>query len=305
MQKLLLIANPAASGFTGGAHRDAVAVLNQDYEVSTSWPESGAEATRSAAAAAAGGFDVVAAMGGDGVVHRVANGIVGTDTALAIIPSGTTDVLARILGIPRQPKKAAALLSAHQPAPAPVARYEAEGPGGPITGYALFALGIGLDAEVVERAEGTPDRKNWFGGVYYARHAASMFFRRFRSRQPNMRVSSDDRRADAVAVLTQIRWPYTYFGSIPLKLTPRAEPGLAVGIVTRVPIRRAIMLGGTALLGRGMARLEGVDVWQGVDSFEIDAEPPSKIQADGELLGDVVKLRVTLERDALRIIAPR
>ena len=38
-------------------------------------------------------------MGGDGVAHHVGNALVGTDTALGLIPVGTTNVLARILGI--------------------------------------------------------------------------------------------------------------------------------------------------------------------------------------------------------------
>lgn len=304
MRRLLLIANPAASGFTGGAHRDARAVLADDFEVSTSWPESGEAATEAAAQAAREGFDVVAAMGGDGVVHRVANGIVGTETALGIIPAGTTDVLARILGLPRKPKKAAQILADGVAMPAPVAQYEADGPDGHLSGRALFALGVGLDAEVVEQAEGTPDRKNWFGGVYYARHAASMFVRNFRSRQPNMRIASGDMKADAVAILTQIRWPYTYFGNMPLKLTPRPHEGLAVGVIERAPIVRAIGLATTALFGRGVSSIRGIEVWTELEGFELDAEPSSKMQADGELLGEVTKLRVTLERNALRIISP-
>ncbi|MBT8212186.1 MAG: acylglycerol kinase family protein, partial [Acidimicrobiia bacterium] len=90
-RRLLLIANPAASGFTGAMHRNVMATLNRDFEVVPIWPDGPAEAAAAARDAATDGFDVVAAMGGDGVVHHVANGIAYSPTALAIIPAGTTN----------------------------------------------------------------------------------------------------------------------------------------------------------------------------------------------------------------------
>lgn len=46
------------------------------------------------------GFDAVVAVGGDGTVREVAEGIAGTRSALGIIPMGLTNTLARHLGIP-------------------------------------------------------------------------------------------------------------------------------------------------------------------------------------------------------------
>lgn len=50
--------------------------------------------------------DVVVAVGGDGTVSEVAQGLLGTDKALGIIPCGSGDGLALHLGISRNPKKA-------------------------------------------------------------------------------------------------------------------------------------------------------------------------------------------------------
>ena len=67
-------------------------------------------ATELASQAAAQGIPLVAAIGGDGTVNEVIQGIAGTETALAVIPGGTGNDHARSLGIPLAPTKAATLL---------------------------------------------------------------------------------------------------------------------------------------------------------------------------------------------------
>ena len=63
-------------------------------------------ATELAREYAARGYDAVIAVGGDGTVNETGCGLIGTDTALGIIPCGSGNGLARHLGIPMDPFKA-------------------------------------------------------------------------------------------------------------------------------------------------------------------------------------------------------
>ena len=63
-------------------------------------------ATSLAKKAAQDGFEIVVSVGGDGSVNEIANGLIGTNTAMAILPTGSGNGLARHLGIPMDLKKA-------------------------------------------------------------------------------------------------------------------------------------------------------------------------------------------------------
>lgn len=64
------------------------------------------QGTELAGRAASNGYDMVVAVGGDGTVNEVLNGIMGKDTRLGIIPTGTANDLASHLGIPNDVDKA-------------------------------------------------------------------------------------------------------------------------------------------------------------------------------------------------------
>ncbi len=299
MRRLLLLANPSASAFTGALFRDVVRILEADFEVNTEWPH-GADAARKRAAEAAGeGYHVVAAMGGDGVVHHVANGLAYTPAALAIIPSGTTNVLARIFGLPTDARKAAAAMGTLDAVPTRMALVEAETTTGPITEYATFALGVGYDADVVSLAEERPQSKIWLGGAHYAQSAVSTLLREWRKRPANLMVEVDGEQADGVSVLVQVHSPYTYFGPVPLHITKEPVDGLAAVVVNDLEVHRAVEIVVRSVVGRPFPERLGAGVYTAFEALLVVAEPPSPFQADGEHLGMATHVLVREARDAL------
>jgi diacylglycerol kinase family enzyme len=191
MERVVVIANPVASQFTGGSHRDVMAELAKTHDVEAVWPGSASEATVNAALAVQDGVSVVVAMGGDGLVHHVAQALIGTNTALGIVPAGTTNVVARLFGIPSRHTRAAKLIGRDAEALSTgTARLTLTRGDTETAHHAVFACGLGLDAEVVRVADADPYRKYRFGSLHYARSALGVGFKSFPSVKPHIDFSA-------------------------------------------------------------------------------------------------------------------
>jgi diacylglycerol kinase (ATP) len=106
--KVLFIVNPISGK---GKGKQIVNMLEKkidkskiDYEVV--YTEKSKHATELSKNAVERGFDIVTAIGGDGSMHETALGLIGSNTALAIIPTGSGNGLARHLNIPMNVNKA-------------------------------------------------------------------------------------------------------------------------------------------------------------------------------------------------------
>lgn len=107
-KKIRFIVNPIS-----GTHDKASVVSMLDdvidadrYTWDVAYTERAGHAVEIAAEAAARGVDVVVAIGGDGTVNEIGRSLVGTDTALAIVPLGSGNGLARHLRIPMDVRRA-------------------------------------------------------------------------------------------------------------------------------------------------------------------------------------------------------
>ncbi|MCI5058753.1 MAG: diacylglycerol kinase family lipid kinase [Flavobacteriales bacterium] len=111
-RKILIIINPISGT---GKHQSVVVAAQEmlkgdEFEYELAFTKARNHATELSAEAAKAGVDIVAAVGGDGTMHEVAKGLVGTTTAMAILPRGSGNGLARNMGIPMKLKNAIEVL---------------------------------------------------------------------------------------------------------------------------------------------------------------------------------------------------
>lgn len=305
MDTALLVANPAASGFTGGAHRDVSRILADSFALEAAWPRSADDATALVLEAVQAGISMIVAMGGDGIVHRVAQSVEGSPAVLGIIPAGTTNVVARLFGIPARPQAAAQLIAGeHLTAAESVVDVVLTRPNGdPVRVSGLFSIGAGFDALVVRAADSEPYRKYRFGGVHYARTAIGLA-RTELGGPLDVTVRSDVRRRQVEGALVQFRSAYTYFGRIPLRLSPDPPDPMTVALIEGLRLRQATALVRAAALGGDMSAIPGMHVWTACSEVEISAPGGIPVQVDGETYGDATQIRLRHRPAMLNVVIP-
>ncbi len=111
-EKIFLIINKYAGHGKGDVAVDLVLpfLKKHGHMVEYSYTEHPGHATALASKASAEGFDLVVAVGGDGTVNEVAQGLVGSSTSMGILPMGSGNGLARELGISMNMRKSARTL---------------------------------------------------------------------------------------------------------------------------------------------------------------------------------------------------
>src|SRR5205823_13024267 len=103
-------------------------------------------------------FEVDVAAGGDGTLNAVANGLAGTNRTLAALRLGTANVLAREIGLPRDPERLAELIAAGPARPIWPGRVDSR--------LFLVMASSGFDAETV--AAVNPRLKRRLGRLAFA-----------------------------------------------------------------------------------------------------------------------------------------
>jgi diacylglycerol kinase (ATP) len=119
-----------------------------------------------AKAAAGDGYNCLVAVGGDGTVHEVANGILQTPnastTTLGVVCTGTGSDLSRSIGISHDYYRACGSLTRGRKLVIDVGSVEYSQKGQPAQRYFVNSAGIGIDAAVVAATEKLP---KYFGGT--------------------------------------------------------------------------------------------------------------------------------------------
>lgn len=302
--RVLLLVNSAASSVTGRRRVVIQKALSADHEVTLAETVRRGHATRLAQSAASDGIDVVVVLGGDGTLNEAANGLAGTDTALAALPGGSTNVFARIIGLPDDPIDAAGQL------------LDALGRGaitriglGAVDGrYFLFHCGIGFDAAVVEQVESRGPWKRWAGHPLFVYAAVTTWLRSSQRRRPPMRVLDADGEtlAEGLHTIVLNADPYTYLGSRSFDLVPGLglDDPLAAVTLPSLSAHRLLPVALRALRDGDVRGMAGARVHEGLHDLTVTADPAVPYQADGDHLGAAPRLRIRWAPESLRLVLP-
>jgi diacylglycerol kinase family enzyme len=310
-KRMLIIVNPYATTVSDRLKNLVVYALQGRYDVEAVATEAQNHATEIGREACNGGYDIVVAFGGDGTLNEVANGLAGTGVPVSVLPGGSTNVVARTLGIPNDVVDATehllSLADDFRPRRVDL---------GNVNGRRfVFACGIGLDASVTERVDARPGLKAKAGPYYYSWAAISSFYRRYLSNPVQLRVEADGREAEGVTAIAQNSDPYTYFASRPIRVCEGIsidDGTLSMGVLKRAAQRDMPTLI-TRLLSESLDAADHRQIAHFDDIHEAtvtststnsDGKPrPLPLQVDGDYIGDETRAEIRVEPGALTIVA--
>ena len=304
--RALLVVNPKATT-TNARARDVLAhALASEVKLDVAETTHRGHATELARQAALDGLDVVVALGGDGTVNEVVNGILHAGPqadlpALAVVPAGSTNVFARTLGMPNSAIEATSqLLDALCSE-----RRRTIGLAMADERYFTFNAGLGLDAGAVRRVERARAKGRTATQPLYVRSAIREYFVGVAHHKPVLtleRPGSEPVRL-ALALICNTD-PWTFLGERPVRPCPEAsfDTGLDVfGLTTTPPSAiikhlRQILVEGARPRGKRLVSMHDLP------GLTLTADLPLPFQLDGDDLGDRVRLELRAVPHALQVV---
>lgn len=303
--RILLLVNSSASSVTARTRVVIRKALAADHEVRVAETNRRDHATRLARGAANAGEEVVVVLGGDGTLNEAANGLAGTQTALGVLPGGSTNVFARTIGMPNDAIEATGVLLEALAA----RNISSVGLGSVNDRFFLFHSGIGFDAAVVEQVERRSQLKRYAGHPLFAWAAVTAWFTHYDHRRPRFTVRCDDGTVidDAVFAICANTNPYTFVGSRPFDIAPAAtlERPLSAVVVSDLRFVKILRIVGAALTSaERLAKVRGVTVIADQHRVTIEGNGPFPYQVDGDYLGETEHLDFTYVPEAMRLVRP-
>ncbi len=296
VKRALLIVNPYSTHVTGRRVTEVVRVLAERIELRTEFTQRPGHATELAAEASSDELDAIVVFSGDGTYNEALNGADGT-MPFGFLPGGGTSVFPRALGLPRDPVNAARAVAAAVDE-GRTRRISL----GAVNGRRFsFSAGIGFDAEAVRRLDGLGRDPGGArpGDAAFIRMVMKMLLERRGRWEPKLEIEGIGR---AAFVLVANGDPYSYAGSVALRVTPEAtfEGGLDFAAPQHVRARDVPQLVSAIVRGNdgNPSILRGHDL----DRVVVHCDAPLPLQSDGEDLGDVEEAVFEARRDAVAVL---
>lgn len=294
MPHAYVILNPAAGRGAARRAKDPVAraFRAQGWTVEVLETERPGQGTALAATAARNGAQRVVAVGGDGAVHEVANGLLEarSTAALGVVPIGSGNDFAKLVGMHGHdiPRAVARLATARE------RRFDA---GRVLDEFFVNSLGFGFGPAVVRTRNAMPGLKGFFSYLVPV-------VKTFASFQPPFFEIHADRFAErGHMMMVEVCNGTTAGGSY--RFAPDADPAdgkFDVCLIRRVGLLRFLMALPRVMRGTHVAMRE-VAVVRTTRLTIQSPETPLMLHLDGELREPGVReCTVSLERGCLNVL---
>ena len=311
MRKAMLLYNPLSGRRRKSRLADVEAALSvlrkAGVEASAASTRAASDATDQTRQAIAEGCDTIFACGGDGTIHDVLQGLVGTNAALAIIPLGTANSLAHDLRLPLSPAEAAQAALTAKPRRIAVGRIEYQDfTGNRAKRYFTVTAGIGVDAHVFYKLD--PVAKRRFGMAAYCAKATHLWLtHKTETFEVEIKEEGQSRQAK-VSQLLAVR--IRDFGGVLRQLAPGASLDrddlrlVLFHTKSRVAYLRYVLRG---LFGTNW-KVPGIELVHSTSAIcrEVASSTGTNsrifVEADGELLG-TLPAEICVVRDAVTLLA--
>ena len=295
--RVAVVANPTSGRGKGAALiprvRNLLRSLGIDNTIHVS--QNAQDPERLARTAAADGADVVAALGGDGHIGACVNGVMaaGSSAALAVIPAGTGNDFAHLIGLSaKEPLGAVQALRSPMVKRIDVVRLKL--PQG--ERYYVNVAGAGFDSE----ANAYANRMRWFRGKTRYVIATLVLLPGFKAAR--FRITVDGESHDAPGMLIAVGNGRSYGGGMRVCPDAQIDDGvLDVTVVGEVSKLDFIKTFPKVFTGRHIAHPK-VRVLRGAE-ISITAERTLQVFADGEHAG-TLPATFSVVPSALGIVVP-
>ncbi|MCV7401735.1 diacylglycerol kinase family lipid kinase [Mycobacterium fragae] len=314
--RAVLIVNPTATSTTPAARDLLTHALQSRLEVTVEHTTHRGHGGEIAQAAAEDGVDLVVVHGGDGTVSNVVNGLLGRPgelptghvPAVAIVPGGSANVMARSLGIFPGPIDATNQLIDLLDTYGEQRNWRRIGLIDCGERWAVFNAGMGVDAEAVAAVEAKREKGVKVTPSRYIRAAvrATLAYSR---REPRLTVHLPGREpiSGVHFVFVSNSSPWTYANDRPMWTNPDCtfESGLGVFGLTALKVIPSLRLLRQMFAKR--PKLEAPQLVRDDNAACVRvtcAGPPMASQFDGDYLGERAEMTFRAVADALPVVAP-
>lgn len=255
------------------------------------------------------GADVVIAVGGDGTVRAVAEGLEGSGVPLALVPQGTGNLLARHLGLPLQMEAAIGIALGGQTRDIDLGTADWTRPNGDHERHAFVVMaGMGLDARIMSSTD--EDLKKRVGTLAYVKAGAIALFK-------GQRMLLQYRVDGGPPKVTKVHTVLVgNVGTIGRNVTLMPDASIDDGILDVVAARPTGPFGWIAvawrvLIDNGLLRRFKSERWRERDDnarelrylqcrhIDINLREPEEIELDGDHFGVIRAASIGVARDAL------